>query len=48
MQNFVLKTLITDDTETELEKIGFDIAYSTKAADKYKYKTFKIFDLSLK
>lgn len=47
MQNFVLKSLVPDDIESELEKIGFDIAYRAKASEKYKYKTIKIFDLTL-
>lgn len=47
MQNFVLKELITKDIESELEKIGFDISYRAKASDKYKYKTLKIFELTL-
>ena len=45
MKDFVIKTLVTEDIETELEKIGFDIAYRTKASDKFRYKTLKIFDL---
>lgn len=47
MQEFILKELVTKDIESELEKIGFDIAYRTKAKDKFLYKTFKIFDLTL-
>ena len=47
MNDFVIKTLTTDDIELELEKIGFDIAYRAKASDKFKYKTFKVFDLTL-
>ena len=47
MQKFVLKPLVTENIESELEKIGFDIAYRTKASEKYKYKTFKKFDLTL-
>ena len=47
MQEFVLKELVTQDLELELEKIGFDIAYRAKASDKFRYKTFKIFDLTL-
>ena len=47
MQKFVLKELVNQDVESELEKIGFDIAYRAKASDKYRYKTLKIFDLSL-
>ena len=47
MQNFVLKEILNVDIESELEKIGFDISYRAKASDKYRYKTFKIFDLTL-
>ena len=47
MKDFVVKSLISSDIESELEKIGFDIAYRAKAADKYSYKTFKIFDLTI-
>lgn len=47
MKDFVVKTLVANDIESELEKIGFDIAYRAKASDKFRYKTFKIFDLTL-
>ena len=47
MENFKLKELVTQDIEHELEKIGFDSSYIKKAADKYRYKTIKIFDLSI-
>ncbi len=47
MQKFVLKELVTKNIESELEKIGFDIAYRAKASDKYRYKTLKIFELTL-
>ena len=47
MDKFVLKELVTSNIESELEKIGFDIAYRKKASDKYRYKTFKIFDLTI-
>ena len=47
MQNFIIKSLVTNNIEAELEKIGFDIAYRKKAAEKFSYKTFKIFDLTL-
>ena len=47
MNNFNIKTLVTDNIEAELEKVGFDIAYRAKASDKFRYKTFKIFDLTL-
>ena len=46
MQNFILKEIVTQNIEAELEKIGFDSAYRFKAADKYRYKTIKIFNLT--
>lgn len=47
MSNFILKELTTPNIESELEKIGFDIAYRAKASDKFRYKTIKIFNLTL-
>ena len=47
MQNFVIKNLVTENIDAELEKIGFDVSYRKKACDKFQYKTFKIFELSL-
>ena len=47
MGDFILKELVTSNIESELEKIGFDIAYRAKASDKFLYKTIKIFDLTL-
>ena len=47
MQKFIIKELVTSNIESELEKIGFDIAYRAKASDKFCYKTLKIFDLTL-
>lgn len=47
MTDFLLKELVTQNVESELEKIGFDIVYRAKATNKYLYKTFKIFDLTL-
>ena len=47
MKDFVVKTLVANDIESELEKVGFDIAYRAKASDKFRYKTLKIFDLTL-
>lgn len=46
MKDFVLKEIVANDMESELAKIGFDSAYRFKAADKYRYKTLKIFGLS--
>ncbi len=45
MKEFVVKTLNTDDIESEIEKIGFDSSYINKAADKCKFVNLKIFDL---
>lgn len=47
MQNFVIKNLVTENIEAELEKIGFDISYRKRACDKFQYKTLKIFDLTI-
>ena len=47
MQKFIIKPITTKNIESELEKIGFDIAYRTKASEKYQYKTLKIFSLTL-
>lgn len=47
MKDFVVKNLVAQDVESELEKIGFDIAYRAKASDKYRYKTLKIFNLTI-
>ena len=41
---FIIKTLVANDIESELEYIGFDIAYRKKAAEKFSYTTFKIFE----
>lgn len=47
MKNFEVKNLATNEIEIELEKVGFDLSYRAKAADKYRYKTLKIFGLTL-
>ena len=47
MQNFIIKELVTSNIESELEKIGFDIAYRAQASDKFRYKTLKIYDLTI-
>lgn len=46
MDDFILKDINTN-IENELEQIGFDKTYLNKAADKYRYKNIKIFDLSI-
>ena len=42
MQEFLIKELVTENIEQELDNIGFDISYRAKASDKFKYKNFKI------
>lgn len=44
--DFILKDVYSN-IENELENIGFDKAYLHKAADKYRYKNIKIFDLTI-
>lgn len=47
MHDFLLKELTNTDIEKELEIIGFDKSYRHKAKDKFAYKNFKIFDLTV-
>ena len=47
MHDFLLKELSNTDIEKELEIIGFDKSYRHKAKDKFTYKNFKIFDLTV-
>lgn len=46
MKDFILKN-VSGNIESELEKIGFDKTYFRKAADKYRYKNFKIYALTI-
>lgn len=46
MEKFIVKNLTAENIEKELEKIGFDSGYKFVAADKFRYKNLKIFDLS--
>ena len=46
MNNFVLKEVSGNNIESELKQIGFDSAYLHKAANKFRYKNIKIFNLS--
>ena len=46
MNDFVLKEIVTDKIEKELEKIGFDKSYKDRAADKFNYKNIKIYSLT--
>ena len=47
MHDFLLKELTNTDMESELINIGFDPVYTKKAKDKFQYKTFKIFDITV-
>ena len=47
MHDFLMKELVNTDIESELVNIGFDAIYTKKAKDKFRYKTFKIFDITL-
>lgn len=47
MHDFLLKEISNTDIEKELEIIGFDKSYRHKAKDKFEYKNFKIFNLSV-
>ena len=47
MHDFLLKELTNTDIEKELEIIGFDKSYRHKAKDKFAFKNFKIFDLTV-
>lgn len=47
MSNFVLKEVSGKNIESELKQIGFDSTYLFKAANKFRYKNIKIFNLSI-
>lgn len=46
MREFVLKEVVNTDIEAELQNIGFDEGYCAKASDKFRYKNFKIYNLT--
>ena len=46
MTDFLVKELVSNDIEAELQKIGFDEGYCFKASEKFRYKNLKIFDLT--
>ena len=46
MKDFVIKEIITDEIEKEIERIGFDRTYSKRGALKFKYKNIKIYNLT--
>lgn len=47
MHDFILRELTTEDILTELNAIGFDKAYASRACEKFYYKNIKIFGLSV-
>ena len=46
-KKFLIKPIINADLEKELEIIGFDKSYRHKAINKFRYKTLKIYNLSV-
>lgn len=46
MADFLVKELITNDIERELSQIGFDESYTGIGSEKFRYKNFKIFNLT--
>lgn len=47
MHNFILRELKTKNLLAELNEIGFDKSYASRAVDKYNYKNIKIFGLTV-
>ena len=47
MHDFILREIINTDIVKELECIGFDKSYINNACQKFEYKNFKIFDLTV-
>lgn len=47
MHDFLLKEIHNSDIEQELKNISFDKSYTHKAKEKFEYKNFKIFDLTV-
>lgn len=47
MHDFLLKEIHNTNIETELINIGFDKTYTQKAKEKFEYKNFKIFNLTV-
>ena len=47
MHDFILKEIINTNLSCELEDIGFDKTYINKACEKFEYKNFKIFEVSV-
>ncbi len=47
MQKFLIKPITNADLQKELEIIGYDKSYRHRAVDKFRYKTLKIYGLSV-
>lgn len=47
MHDFLIKELYNTDIQQELNDIGFDKTYISKAKDKFEYKNFKIYNLTI-
>ncbi len=47
MHDFLIKELYNTDIQQELNDIGFDKTYISKAKDKFDYKNFKIYNLTI-
>lgn len=47
MQDFVLREIITDNIQPEVETAGFDKSYSKQICDKFRYINIKIYSLSI-
>lgn len=46
MHRFILREIKDTDIEKELNRIGFDKSYATKASEKFEYKNIKIYSLT--
>ena len=47
MHDFILKSIVNSDIQTELENIGFDKSYVHRACNKFCYQNIKIYNLSV-
>ncbi len=47
MHDFLIKELSNTNIEYELQNIGYDSSYADKAAQKFEYKNFKIYNLTV-
>ena len=47
MHDFILKSIVYSDIQTELENIGFDKSYVHRACNKFCYQNIKIYNLSV-